>query len=296
MSRSLWRVAIDLGDPAALDPVAAAVAAECETMSAFETAAGWRIEGLARDKPNHALIEAALAILFRDGEPPSAILDQVPARDWVSENQAGFPPIRAGRYFIHGSHWRGRAPRDAMPIVIDAATAFGTGEHATTRGCLLALDTIGHRPRRILDMGCGTGVLAIAAAKRWHIPMLACDIDPEAVRVTRINARRNAVARLIRAETSAGYRLREIERRGPFDLVFANILARPLIRMAPDLARFLAPGGVAVLSGLLARQESAVLSAHRTQGLYLRHRIALEGWHTLVVAKPAAPAIPGGEA
>jgi ribosomal protein L11 methyltransferase len=137
----------------------------------------------------------------------------------------------------------------------------------------------------ILDVGCGTGILSIAAAKRWRRPVLASDIDPESVRVTRINAARNHVAGLVRAEAAPGYRHREIARRARFDLVFANILARPLIEMAPDLARVLAPGGCAILSGLLARQEAAVLAAHRAQGLYLRVRIALEGWHTLVVAR-----------
>ncbi|MGH6979877.1 MAG: 50S ribosomal protein L11 methyltransferase, partial [Stellaceae bacterium] len=164
------------------------------------------------------------------------------------------------------------------------ATAFGTGEHATTRGCLLATDHVKRPPRRILDMGCGTGILAIAAAKLWHRDVLATDIDPESVRVTRVNAKVNGVANAVRAEISPGYRHREIARRAPFNLVLANILARPLMDMAPDLARVLAPGGMAVLSGLLARQEAAVLAAHRAQGLYLVTRIALEGWHTLVVA------------
>jgi ribosomal protein L11 methyltransferase len=333
MNFALWRLVIDLPDASAVDRVAAAVGGECEAVSVFEQGNSWCVEGLSRDKPNSALIEASLALVLPNA-PPRLVLERVPPRDWVSENQAGFPPLRAGRFFIHGSHYRGAVPRDAIPILIDAATAFGTGEHATTRGCLLALDGVAKRHRaeftsplmgevaggrgpradggdaytggeitptrrdaarhdtlphrgggmNILDMGCGTGILSIAAAKRWHRAVLACDIDPEAVRVMRINAGRNHVARLIRAETSPGYRLREIARRAPFDLVFANILARPLIEMAPDLARVLAPGGRAILSGLLARHEAAVLAAHRQQGLYLRARIALEGWRTLVVA------------
>lgn len=279
----LWRVVIELTDATAIDLIAAAVGEECEAISAFEAGAGWHVEGLSRAKPNVALLEASLALILKD--PPAIAVGRVPPRDWVTENQAGFPPLRAGRFFIHGSHYRGAIPRDAIPILIDAATAFGTGEHATTRGCLLATAHVARRPRRILDMGCGTGILAIAAAKRWRMPVLACDIDPEAVRVTRINARRNRLARAIHAATAPGYRRRSIAGRAPYDLVFANILARPLIEMAADLARVLAPGGVAVLSGLLARQETAVLAAHRAQGLYLVARIALEGWHTLVVAK-----------
>jgi ribosomal protein L11 methyltransferase len=280
---SLWRLVVDLPDAAAIALVAAAIGEQCEAVSAFEHGAGWRVEGLSRDKPKAALVEAALDLIQRNA--PAIVVERVPPRDWVSENQAGFPPLRAGRFFIHGSHYRGAVPRDAISVLIDAATAFGTGEHATTRGCLLALALIARRPRRILDMGCGTGILSIAAAKRWRCPVLATDIDAEAVRVTRINAARNRVARAVRAETGPGYRHREIVRRVPFDLVFANILARPLVEMAPDLARALAPGGIAILSGLLARQAPAVLAAHRVQGLYLRRRIALEGWHTLVVAK-----------
>jgi len=278
----MWRLAVDLPDLAPVDRVAAAFGEECETVSAFESAAGWRVEGLSRDKPNHALLEAVLTLVA----PASAlILEQMPARDWLRENQAGFPPLRTGRFFIFGSHYRGAVPRTAIPILIDAATAFGTGEHATTRGCLLATDLLVRRPRAILDMGCGTGILAVAAAKRWRRPVLACDIDREAVRVTSINARRNHVGGCVRAGIASGYARRSIARRAPFDLVFANILARPLIVMARDLACFLAPGGVAILSGLLARQAPAVLAAHRAQGLYLVARIALEGWHTLVVAK-----------
>ncbi len=334
MTGSLWRVVIDLDDTKAAGAIADAIGEQSEAVSTFERGVGWRVEGLSRDKPNQVLLEASFVLL----DPSASVtVERVPARDWVSENQAGFPPIQTGRFFVHGSHFRGARPHAAVPILIDAATAFGTGEHATTRGCLLALEFIAKRHRaeftsplmgevagsrwqragggdahtggeitltrrdaarhdtlphrgggmNILDVGCGTGILSIAAAKRWHRAVLATDIDPEAVRVARINAARNHVAGLIRAEAAPGYRLRELARRAPFNLVFANILARPLMRMAPDLARVLAPGGTAILSGLLARQEAMVLAAQRAQGLYLVGRIALEGWHTLIVAKRA---------
>lgn len=290
MSNSLWRIAFEVPDITQAEAIAAVIGAECEASSLFEAGPRWRVEGLSRTKPNLALIEAALALLSPGDAAPTIVAEQVPPRDWLAENQAGFPPLRTGRFFIHGSHWQGRVPPDAISILIDAATAFGTGEHPTTQGCLLALEAIAKRgagPVRILDIGCGTGILSIAAAQRVRRPVRAFDIDAEAVRVTRINAQRNRVARLVRAQMAPGYRHPEIARRAPFDLVFANILARPLIEMAPDLARVLAPGGVAVLSGLLARHEAGVIAAHRAVGLYLRRRIALQGWHTLVLAKPA---------
>lgn len=284
MTGSLWRVVVDVADTVAAGSIADLVGERCETVSAFERGTGFRVEGLSRDKPDQALLEASFVLL----DPSVTVtVERVPPRDWVSENQAGFPPIRTGRFFVHGSHFRGAVPAAAVPILIDAATAFGTGEHATTRGCLLAMERVARPPRRILDIGCGTGILAIAAAKFWHRPVLAFDIDSEAVRVTRVNARRNQVGRAVRADIARGYRHRTIARHAPFDLVFANILARPLIGMAPDLARVLAPGGVGLLSGLLARQEAMVLAAQRMQGLYLVGRIALEGWHTLIVAKRA---------
>src|SRR5690242_410182 len=221
------------------------------------------------------------------GEPPALVIERVAERDWLAENQASFPPLSAGRYFIHGSHRREPVPAGRIGLVIDAATAFGTGEHATTQGCLLALDRLARQGRmlRVLDMGTGTGILAIAAAKTWRRQVRARDIDAEAVRVTSRNAAVNGVAALVDVRRSDGYRDRFLRRAGRFGLVLANILARPLMLMAADLARALAPGGTAVLSGLLARQEPAVLAAHCAQGLTLRRRIAIAGWHTLVLRR-----------
>jgi ribosomal protein L11 methyltransferase len=178
-------------------------------------------------------------------------------------------------------------PTGRIGLLIDAATAFGTGEHATTRGCLLALDAIARNRRmaRVLDMGTGTGVLAIAAAKAWRRRVVARDIDPESVRVAAHNARRNGVAHLVTVRRSAGYRDRLVARAAPYDLVLANILARPLSLMARDLGHVLGTGGIAVLSGLLPWQENMVLAAHRRQGLRLRQRIVIDGWSTLVLAR-----------
>ncbi|HVA13569.1 MAG TPA: 50S ribosomal protein L11 methyltransferase, partial [Stellaceae bacterium] len=200
------------------------------------------------------------------------------------------PPLAVGRFFIHGSHFRAPIPPGRLALEIDAATAFGTGEHATTRGCLTALDAMAPRSvARILDMGTGTGILAMAAAKRWRRRVVARDIDPESVRVAAHNARRNGVAGLIAVNRSTGYRERGVAGRQPYDLVLANILAKPLERMARDLGRVLAPGGVAVLSGLLESQASAVLAAHRLLRLRLKQRVVIDGWATLVLGRGRSP-------
>jgi ribosomal protein L11 methyltransferase len=287
---AIWRAAVDAPDVDAADAAAAALGMVCGTVSAFAAPGdAWRVEGFAAARPETALIEAALALAWagRAGEPPALTVERVAERDWLSENQASFPPLSAGRYFIHGSHHRERVPAGRVALIIDAATAFGTGEHATTQSCLLALDRLARQGRRlrVLDMGTGTGILAIAAAKTWRRKVRARDIDAEAVRVTARNAAVNGVAALVAVRRSDGYRDRRLRRGGRFDLVLANILARPLMLMAKDLARALKPGGVAVLSGLLARHEAAVLAAHRAQGLTLRRRIAINGWHTLILRR-----------
>jgi ribosomal protein L11 methyltransferase len=228
-----------------------------------------------------------LAWLNLVGAPPDLIWERVPQEDWLVKNQASFPPLAVGRYFIYGSHHQGGVPPGRIGLLIDAATAFGTGEHATTRGCLLALDAALRQthPTRILDMGTGTGVLAIAAAKTRHRRVIARDIDGEAARVAGHNARRNGVASSVATGRSAGYAHRSVIHAKPYDLILANILARPLTRMARDLGAALAPGGIVILSGLLTWQEKDVLAAHRLQGLTLRQRIVIDGWCTLVLAR-----------
>jgi ribosomal protein L11 methyltransferase len=286
----LWRVIVDAPDAAAA-AVASDALSDWGTVSTFEEGSdgSWRVEGLSAEPPDRGttIARLALAWLKLTSPVPAPRWDRVPATDWVSLNQASFPPLRIGRYFIYGSHHPVPVPAGRIGLLIDAATAFGTGEHATTRGCLLALDAVARigRARRILDMGSGTGVLALAAAKTWRRPVAAFDIDAEAVRVSAHNAQRNGVACLVHARRSAGYRDRFIARAAPFDLVFANILARPLTLMARDLGRVLAPGGIAILSGLLPWQEDQVLAAHRARRLNLCQRLVVSGWSTLIIAR-----------
>lgn len=292
---TVWRVSVTAGDAESAAAAAAAFETQCSAVSAFEAEPGgaWRVEGFAAARPERGPIEASLDLAWagRAAAPPQPVIEKLPPRDWLAENQASFPPLRAGRYFIHASHWRGIPPAGATALVIDAATAFGSGEHATTRGCLLALDALARRARRraVLDIGTGTGILAMAAAKTWRRKVVARDIDAEAVRVAARNATVNGVAALVDLRRAPGYR--GLGRAPRFDLVFANIFARPLMAMAGDLARVLAPDGIAVLSGLIARQERAVLAPHRVRHLRLLRRIRLGDWHTLVLARDSSEPI-----
>jgi ribosomal protein L11 methyltransferase len=212
----------------------------------------------------------------------------IAATDWVRESLAGLKPVLAGRFVVHGAHDRATIPANRIGIEIEAALAFGTGHHGTTRGCLLALDGIckklgARRKLNILDLGTGSGVLAIAAARALRRRVLATDVDPAAVRVARANCVLNHAGPFVEVVTADGVTRRPLLARAPFDLVFANILLRPLQRFAAPLIGLAAPGGRLVLSGLLKSQANAALAAYGA--LALEHRIDIEGWSTLVMIK-----------
>jgi ribosomal protein L11 methyltransferase len=212
----------------------------------------------------------------------------LPDQDWIGQSYEGLPPVRAGRFFVYGAHDAGEVPPGVVPIRIEAGLAFGTGHHETTALCLTALSDLAKRRRyeRVLDVGCGTGVLAIAAAKLWRRRVLATDIDPVAVTVTRENARSNGVSPYLRADLADGLTHPAIRGRAPFDLILANILARPLTQLAPGISAALAPGGIAVLSGLLRWQENLVLAFYRTRGLGVRRILRQEPWSALMLERP----------
>ncbi|HEY4266078.1 MAG TPA: 50S ribosomal protein L11 methyltransferase [Micropepsaceae bacterium] len=212
----------------------------------------------------------------------------LPDQDWIRLSQEGLPPVRSGRFFIHGAHDAGVVPPGVIPIRIEAGLAFGTGHHETTALCLEALCDVARseRPRAVLDVGCGTGVLAIAAAKLWPRTVIATDIDAVAIEVARENARINDCGPLILTAVADGLTHPAIRTHAPFDLIFANILAGPLTKLAPSLSSALARRGITILSGLLRNQEIQVLSFYRPHGLVLR-RIYRDGpWSALVLERP----------
>jgi ribosomal protein L11 methyltransferase len=208
--------------------------------------------------------------------------EPVPDIDWVTHSLEGLAQVRAGRFVVHGSH---DVPemRGAIPILIDAGLAFGTGHHGTTAGCLEMISSVvrNEKPRNALDVGTGSAVLAIAIAKLAPIPVLATDIDPVAVKVARENVRRNGAAARVRCETAVGMQHIAILHRAPYDLIVANILARPLMELAPKLAAQLASGGSVILSGILASQRQRVLAAFRQQALFHVKTLWRNGWVTL---------------
>ncbi len=246
-----------------------------------------------RTPPDEAAVRD-LAVIAGSPETGRTLrFERIAAKDWVGESLAGLKPVTAGRFIVHGAHDRGGVPLNRIGIEIEAALAFGTGHHGTTRGCLFALDHIcklrGQAPRRILDVGTGTGVLAIAAARALRHGVLATDIDVGPVRVARENARLNRAGNFITFMHADGVTAPAIHTRAPFDLIFANILLMPLQRLAAPLREILAPGGRIVLSGLLNSQANAALSAYRP--LALERRIELDGWTTLVLRRSGARSV-----
>jgi ribosomal protein L11 methyltransferase len=298
----------------------------------------WRVAMHFRTAPDEKIIRALTASAAGDAAAKALRFERVTAKDWVRESLAGLAPVTAGRFVVHGAHDRARIPFNRIGIEVEAALAFGTGHHGTTRGCLLALDHIGkvlskqrraptysspckgeddpsnarigwgsvhllRTPTRlacarhpppfrgrnlsIFDLGTGSGVLAIAAARALRQPVLATDVDGSAVRAARANAALNRAGSFVEFVKAEGVTAREIRDRAPYDLVFANILLRPLRRLAAPLIRLTAPGGRVVLSGLLASQANAAIAAYR--GLALERRIDLDGWTTLILVRRKRP-------
>jgi len=262
--------------------------------TAFETEApwpgggkAWAVEVYFGFEPDEESLRELVAVAAGVDAAERVEFGLTEKQDWVANSLAGLKPVRAGRFLVHGAHDRDKVGPSDIGIEIEAGLAFGTGHHGTTRGCLLHLDRLlkRRRPAHVLDVGCGAGVLAIAAAKALKRKVWLGDIDPVAVAVANENAKLNGVAAHVKAIVSRGVENRALREGAPYDLVFANILAKPLRLLAPSLAGVIAPGGEAIVSGLLLADVAGVLSAWGAQGFYLRDRIELEGWASLRLSR-----------
>jgi ribosomal protein L11 methyltransferase len=257
-------------------------------IAAFERSDGrWDVTLHFAEAPDQTSVRELVGIAAGGDVAQAITFDTVEARDWVKATLEELVPVRAGRFIVHGQHDRSRISPNKLGIEIEAALAFGTGHHGTTRGCLLLLDDVlkAHLPRRVLDLGTGTGVLAIAAAKALRVKVLASDIDPLAVRVARDNARLNSTGDLVETIRATGFSAPEFAKHRPFDLVLANILANPLRQMATQMARHLAPSALVILSGLLPHQAQGVIAAYRVRGLVLKRHLQIEGWSSLLMQR-----------
>ena len=255
-------------------------------VAAFEQPDGrWDVTVHFAEAPDQALLREIVADAAGEAIARTLVFDTVAAKDWVKASLEDLVPVPAGRFVVHGQHDRARVPPNKLGIEIEAALAFGTGHHGTTRGCLLLLDHVlkAHPPAHLLDLGTGTGVLAIAAAKALHRPVLASDIDGPSVKVARDNARLNDVGHLVQVIRAVGFAAPGFARQGPFDLVLANILANPLRQLAGPMSRHLAPSAQVILSGLLTPQARGVIAAYRARGLVPVRHLKIEGWSSLLL-------------
>ena len=275
------RAAADLGMEV-FDPAEMAAAAYEDEASPGDVKP-WVVEIYFSRRVEEGRIRALIADVMGEALAATVVTEEIAQQDWVQRSLTGLAPVRAGRFLVHGRHDRGAVRSNDLALEIEAALAFGTGHHGTTRGCLLALDAVlkRRRPRRVVDLGTGTGVLAMAAAKALKRAVSCGDLDPTAVAAARENAALNGVGRFVRPVVAAGLHHPALRAEAPYDLILANILARPLRMLAPAVAAHAAPGADLILSGLLPRDVRGILSSYGAQGFALVGRGELEGWATL---------------
>ncbi|WP_071672615.1 50S ribosomal protein L11 methyltransferase [Nioella nitratireducens] len=244
----------------------------------------WEVGAYFVEAPDEVALDLLAAAY---GAKPFAV-SELPETDWVAHVRRELHPVEAGRFFVYGSHDADKVPGDKVALLIEAAMAFGTGHHGTTQGCLEALERLigaGAVKKNVVDIGCGTAVLALAAAKTWPEPVMASDIDEVAVEVAEANVAANGEAGRVRCLEAAGFDHPELHAAAPFDLIFANILKGPLVDLAPDVAAHCAEGGHVILSGLLNAQAKDVIAAYEAEGLSLEHHAEIGEWSTLTLCK-----------
>ena len=284
--RASFTVAGEQAAKAAVDLLTDAFFDSDAAVAAFERPDGrWEVALHFALPPDQGLVRERVSDAVGETTAQNITFDTIEAQDWVQASLDNLVPVPAGRFLVHGQHDRARIPPNKLGIEIEAALAFGTGHHGTTRGCLLLLDHVlkAQRPRRVLDLGTGTAVLAIAAAKALHRAVLASDIDPASVSVARDNAHLNGVGNLVQVIRATGFSAPEFASHAPFDLVLANILANPLRQLARPMLQHLAPGALVILSGLLNHQAMSVVAAYRARGLVPLRHLKIEGWSSLLL-------------
>jgi ribosomal protein L11 methyltransferase len=289
-SPKLWSVSVT-AKPLHIDAFAAAIDADALSLSAFAKPRGKtaKAEALYGSPPNAAVFTARLAVAaaMLKVRAPKPIIREIPNLDWLEKVAGDFPPLPIAHWTIHGARHKNAIANPRYALQIDATSAFGTGEHPTTRGCLILLDK--HlkitSPHYMLDMGCGSGILAMACAKTSACTAIGIDLDPQSVGTAKDNIAKNGLRMRVAIARGNGYNANLVRRYAPYNLIMANIFARPLAHMAKDLKRNLRPGGLVILAGLLTSQANLVLSAHRAQGLYLRRRLKIGEWTILALKR-----------
>ncbi len=244
----------------------------------------WEVGGYFTETPD----ETALAVLAAAFEAKPFVVSELPETDWVAHVRRELAPVEAGRFFVYGSHDADKLPEGRIPLLIEAAMAFGTGHHGTTLGCLKALDLLldeGFAANKVADIGCGTAVLAMAAARVWDGHIIASDIDQVAVDVAEANLKANGMAGQVKCVEAAGFDHPDLKSHAPYDLIFANILKGPLVALSPEIAANLRLGGYAILSGILNEQADDVISVYLQNGFNLSNRSEIGEWTTLILSK-----------
>lgn len=281
-ANDLWQLTfqLPLDQAHAIEPIFEDFALTSSMIEAVSDGSLWNLELLFAGKPENWLLDQIPDGLDFD-------LYQLEQRDWVSESQKQQPPVATNRFYIHGSHDPAYPLPSKYDLVIEAGRAFGTGLHETTYGCLSAIDDFAKiaTPHKILDLGCGSGVLSLAATKMWKKQIIASDIDLDAVIVTNENAKANKLAPFVRTVHATGLNDRFLKAEAPYDLIIANILAWPLVKLAPQISQAIADNGTLILSGLLQKQDNMVRSAYRLHGLSVRKRYTFGDWNTLVLSR-----------
>lgn len=286
---ALWRVSLMVA-PEAVEIFESALTECCEVVGQrLEDGADVALDGWSREPPDAAMlaVEVALAAAAGGVAVPAFHIEPIAARNWLAENRGAFAAFRLGRFFIHEHDDASLPPPATIAIAVDAGLAFGSGRHASTAGCLAALEGLRGQLAAgvVLDLGCGSGLLAIAAARWLHRRVVASDIDPVAARIAGENAARNGVRRRVQTVVADGLAEPRLRAAAPYALVFANILARPLQRLARGIVVNTAPGGVLVLAGFITRDAPAVFAVYRALGCRLRRHLVREGWTTLVLQR-----------